>query len=194
MRRYENMEDLFPFPILLRINCDHEDFRFHLGGISLTETRERFNEKHNINLKTFSTNITDDDGTIPWNGYKFLIGTEEVLSGILSSSDAEGFENLLKIIETQLETWKDRILEIQDENDRLAQQYAQEGWDEIVLEYLSRIQDPKRFLYLKKLAKKYRNSSSYFKTLRRAYNGRFKFCKKNEAMAKKLENDWDNFF
>lgn len=68
------------------------------------------------------------------------------------------YQSIATITEGILESWHDKIIEIQKENLLKLEQFESEGYDELLYSYYDSRRDLKALHYLKRLAKRYPNA------------------------------------
>ena len=91
------------------------------------------------------------------------------LSVEIPQSISDYYMSIVPITEQILNIWHDKIVEIQDENNKKLENYKLDGYDELIFAYYSINSDDRAFQYLKKLATRYPNSN-YNNRLRRVEN------------------------
>ena len=112
---------------------------------------------------------------IDYNEFKIYVGRKLMHEGrepsLTPKTEKVGDEfymSILSLIEGNLNTWHDEIIKVQKENDAKLKELEEEGYDELLYAYYHFNSDKKSFIYLKKLATRYPNST-YMKKLVRIY-------------------------
>lgn len=190
----ERMEDELPSPILLRICCLPEDCEY-----IIRERLDRILDLHNENYETKIEYITsfcinEQEGVLSWNEFEVYVGKTLVHKGkgpewsIESVLKLEAFYKLvLDVVEGVLETWHDKIIEVQMKNYEKLEDCIKNGYDELVYAYYYYHDDDRAFGYLKRLAMRYPNGS-YMRRLRRIYR---MGTSRQAILASKLHNRWE---
>ena len=107
------------------------------------------------------------------------------LSVEIPQSISDYYMSIVPITEQILNIWHDKIVEIQDENNKKLENYKLDGYDELIFAYYSINSDDRAFQYLKKLATRYPNSN-YNNRLRRVYRNGLYGHRRNKKLACKI--------
>ena len=195
----EEIEELLPFPIKVEICCDSTDFKTIVKN-SFSEILTRHNKNYETKIGHIIRHYLDeDDSLMERNDCCIFVGKEVVQYIKFPNSDTseeyDGFSqqvvdyywSIISITEKVLDTWHDKIVEIQEENNSKLEKYKLDGYDEILYGYYLLHSDAKAFQHLKKLATRYPNSK-YMNRLRRVYRlGSNGWHRKNRSLSYKID-------
>lgn len=190
----EELEEFLPFPVKIELCEDTHHFNFGIRD-SLKKLLKKHNEEYATKIDYFPRFFRDtDDGTsnITWGEYAVYVGKNIVHRGkapadILKATEEIAFNKTIILgAEGVLNVWHDKIIEIQNENEKKIKQYEEDGYDEVLYSYYHFRSDYRAFIFLKRLATRYPNSD-YMKRLRSVYrHGAYGCIKHNAAMLNKL--------
>lgn len=201
MMKKNTMEELLPNPFKVYLNCDSDDF-FDVVGDRLTEIREEISEKYSIEIEPYPLGFCDylDEYDSEYNRYGIFVGKQMVMSGVGPdefASDEEFYEfcqTFVQVVHDVLETWKERILELQEERKEKLLRYEKEGFDELLFAYYYFHVNNRALIFLKRLVKRYPNSS-YRSYMKRVYRrGSYGLNKPSQILCSKLANRYERFF
>lgn len=159
------LEKSLPFPIkVILCDCDSIDLKNTIR--ELFWNIERKHNKKYVNKIEHIELFFEGDLDFEDNEFEIYVGRELVYSGKGSSFYFDTFEELTEkfyqsiatITEGILESWHDKIIEIQKENLLKLEQFESEGYDELLYSYYDSRRDLKALHYLKRLAKRYPNA------------------------------------
>ena len=179
----EEIMEILPDPIRIEIYCNECKDAFFVRKLFKKIFKEII-EKHNRNRDTKIENYSFSffgEGNISvesineYIAYKIYVGKQIIHEGsglsaidINENFNEEFYMSILSLIEGNLNTWHDEIIKVQKENDAKLKELEEEGYDELLYAYYHFNSDKKAFIYLKKLATRYPNST-YMKKLVRIY-------------------------
>ena len=186
MLTFEDVEKIVPHPVKLEIGCDSGNFKCTFGD-ELIKVLENHNKKYDTKIECIPKHfwdLEDEDCKLQWNEYEIYVGNELIYKGtVLAELDSR--------LKEVLNSWHDKIVELQEENKRKIEQFEQDGYDELLYIYYRMRAENKAFCYLKRLASRYPNSI-YRNTLRRVYRqGLYGWHAKSISLARKLQNKYD---
>lgn len=190
------LEKSLPFPIkVILCDCDSIDLKNTIR--ELFWNIERKHNKKYVSKIEYIKLFFEGDLDLEDNGFEIYVGRELVYSGKGTSFYFDTFEELTEkfyqsiatITEGILESWHDKIIEIQKENLLKLEQFESEGYDELLYSYYDSRRDLKALHYLKRLAKRYPNA--YKTKLLGIYRRGFMYGRKIKAHYKIWEKNFN---
>lgn len=199
----EDVEEMVPSPIKINITCNDDDLCDFDENYQnpFDKLKKSFNKKHDTKIEDiiveyFCFGDEDFDEESEYkneNSYVISVGKETVYvmepsDDSRSQSFYDFYMSCKSVTEKIMNTWHDKIIEIQEDNNKKLEMYKMEEYDELLYSYYRMRGNEQAFIYLKKLAFRYPNSI-YMKNLRRIYSiGKCGWHKKNKDLCVKLIN------
>ena len=201
MMSLKDVEELLPSPIKIEICCDPNDFKMVVQD-SFNEVLKNHNRNYDTKIENIRRNYVNEYGDedfsmLEHNECRVFVGNKIVqytkcpdiyttdLSVEIPQSISDYYMSIVPITEQILNIWHDKIVEIQDENNKKLENYKLDGYDELIFAYYSINSDDRAFQYLKKLATRYPNSN-YNNRLRRVYRNGLYGHRRNKKLACKI--------
>lgn len=125
----EEVEEILPCPVQIKICCDRDVYLETLKDW-LREIREEHNEKYGEEIYCINNCfvepdfLNDNDEVFNFNEYEIYVGRENIQKGkgpdnlftVDEEENRKFYLSFIPLMKNILESWHDRIIEIQEEN------------------------------------------------------------------------------
>lgn len=198
----DSTEEELHIPLYINISYVNEDIeesiKYKLETIVYEHNKKQVHKIEGFKNLVVVRYVDEDDevwedlSDKPEDSYKIKVGDTIVQSGIIPSCVSNDYEkqqlfydSLFQLFESTLIIWHDRIIEVQEENEKKIEKYEKEEKYEILYDYFSECSSKRAFRYIKKLAYRYPNSH-WATSLKDSYYSGFYGRRINYTIAKKL--------